>query len=145
MFPLVMIAAPFLPILSAQTTSTEPVPIALSGTVQSLNGAPKLIESVQNISSRAIQGFAFVTTSRILIPARPFRIRIERATDSRWQAQRLQPVLEVKYLRSAAMARRAIRKSRCSSISQRSKLAGGTARNPPARPGTLKTFVAQNG
>ena len=57
-----VITAAFLPVLSAQTTSTEPAPIALSGVIESLNGVPKLIESVQNTSTRAIQGFAFVTT-----------------------------------------------------------------------------------
>jgi hypothetical protein len=56
-----MIAAVFLP-LSAQTTSNEPSPIVLSGTVELFNGVQKLVESVQNTSTRAIQGFAFVTT-----------------------------------------------------------------------------------
>jgi hypothetical protein len=58
----VMITTAFLPALSAQTTSTEPAPIALSGVIESFNGVPKLVESVQNTSARAIQGFAFVTT-----------------------------------------------------------------------------------
>jgi hypothetical protein len=57
-----MITTAFLPALSAQTTSTEPAPIALSGVIESFNGVPKLVESVQNTSARAIQGFAFVTT-----------------------------------------------------------------------------------
>lgn len=62
MFRLVMIAAAFLPALRAQTTSTERAPIALSGAIESFNGVAKLVESVQNTSARAIQGFAFVTT-----------------------------------------------------------------------------------
>ncbi len=62
MFRWVMISAAFLPVLSAQTTSTEPTPIALSGAIESFNGVSKLIESVQNTSTRAIQGFAFITT-----------------------------------------------------------------------------------
>jgi hypothetical protein len=62
MFRWVIIAAAFLPALSAQTTSTEPAPIALSGAIESFNGVPKLVESVQNSSTRAIQGFVFVTT-----------------------------------------------------------------------------------
>jgi hypothetical protein len=55
-------AAAFLPVLPAQPTSSEPAPITLSGAIESFNGVPKLIESVQNTSTRAIQGFAFVTT-----------------------------------------------------------------------------------
>jgi hypothetical protein len=62
MFRWVMIAAALLPVLSAQATSTERAPIALSGAIESVSGLPKLIESVQNTSTRAIQGFAFVTT-----------------------------------------------------------------------------------
>src|ERR1700722_20208205 len=62
MFRWVMISAAFLPVLSAQMTSTEPSPIALSGAIESFNGVSKLVESVQNTSTRAIQGFVFVTT-----------------------------------------------------------------------------------
>ena len=62
MFRWVMISVAFLRVLSAQATSAEPVPIALSGAVESFNGVAKLIESVQNTSTRAIQGFVFVTT-----------------------------------------------------------------------------------
>ncbi len=51
MFRWVMISAAFLPVLSAQTTSAEPAPIALSGAIESFNGVPKLVESVQNTSA----------------------------------------------------------------------------------------------
>jgi len=55
MFRWVAIPVAFLPVLSARTTSTEPAPIALSRAIESFNGVPKLIESVQNTSTRAIQ------------------------------------------------------------------------------------------
>jgi hypothetical protein len=55
-FRWVVIAAVFLPVLSAQATSAQPSPIALSGTIESLDGVQKLVESVQNTSIRRDSG-----------------------------------------------------------------------------------------
>jgi hypothetical protein len=70
-FPLLLFFSR-LPVLSAQTTSIEPAPIALSAAIETFNGVSKL-SSRCITSTRAIHSFAFVTTLPILTLARSFR------------------------------------------------------------------------
>jgi hypothetical protein len=59
-----------LPIISAQTPSTDPVPIEVTGKIsaidtqvwQGFSQGPGLFMTVQNVSGRGIQGYAFETT-----------------------------------------------------------------------------------
>jgi hypothetical protein len=57
-----------LPIISAQTPSTGPVPIEITGKVSAIDtrmgfpDGPGLFMTVQNISTRGIQGYVFETT-----------------------------------------------------------------------------------
>jgi hypothetical protein len=57
-----------LPIISAQTPSTDPVPIEVTGKVSAIDtrmgfpDGPGLYMTVKNLSGRGIQGYAFETT-----------------------------------------------------------------------------------
>lgn len=58
----IAIAAAFAAAAAAQTPSPDAAPITVSGRIDSTTGTPKLVESVQNTTTRAIRGFAYVTT-----------------------------------------------------------------------------------
>ena len=58
----IAIAAAFAVAASAQTPAPDANPMTVSGRIDSTYGVPKLIESVQNTTTRAIRGFAYVTT-----------------------------------------------------------------------------------
>jgi hypothetical protein len=56
-----VIAAALLPVIGAQTVSTAPAPLEVTGSLVPTTGGPVLSATIQTNSDRAIQGFVYET------------------------------------------------------------------------------------